>query len=57
MRVDKKAIFTRLDTQWHLEEKVTAEKKTGKEWETMTSTNLTDEYEDKFNLDDLNQLE
>lgn len=30
MRVDKKAIFTRLDTQWHLEEKVTAEKKNRK---------------------------
>lgn len=57
MRVDKKAIFTSLDTQWHLEEEVAAEKKTGKEWETMTSTNLTDEYEDKFDLDDLNQLE
>lgn len=57
MRVDKKAIFTSLDTQWHLEEEVAAEKKNGKEWETMTSTNLTDEHEDKFDLDDLNQLE
>lgn len=27
MRVDKKAIFTSLDTQWHLEEEVAAEKK------------------------------